>query len=101
MIPDNVASLSRTWRDQARTLDLYDDSRGASILRRLAAELDGALAGMEDEPLTIPEAVKLSGYSADHLRHLVATGQIPNVGRKGSPRIRRGDLPRKPSMSAA
>ena len=45
----------------------------------------------------ITEAVAASGYSADHLRSLVATGAIQNAGRRGSPRIRQGDLPRKPS----
>ncbi|MDB4890458.1 MAG: hypothetical protein JWL61_2313 [Gemmatimonadetes bacterium] len=40
-------------------------------------------------------AVRESGYSADRLRHKIAAQEIPNAGRKGSPKIRRADLPRK------
>ena len=42
-----------------------------------------------------PEAAEASGYSREHLRHLVAANAIPNRGRKGSPRIARKDLPRR------
>lgn len=38
---------------------------------------------------------------ADTLRHLVRQEKIPNAGKKGAPRIRRGDLPRKPGKTAA
>jgi hypothetical protein len=50
----------------------------------------------EAEILTLAEAAQESGYSGDHLRHLIADGTLDNAGRKGSPRIRRGDLPVKP-----
>ena len=38
----------------------------------------------------------LSGYTVDHLQRLVPGGQLENIGRKGRPRIRRGDIPVKP-----
>ena len=34
------------------------------------------------------------------LRELVAAGEVPNAGRKGAPRIRRADLPRKPGAKS-
>jgi hypothetical protein len=40
-----------------------------------------------------------SGYSTDHLTALIRKGTLPNAGRKHAPRIRRGDLPRKPRRS--
>ena len=51
----------------------------------------------QETPLTLPEAAALSGYSTDHLGRLVREGKIPNAGRPNAPRIRRQDLPRKPS----
>ena len=36
-----------------------------------------------------------SGYSEDHLGRLVRAGTLRNYGRKGAPRVRRGDLPRR------
>lgn len=47
--------------------------------------------------LTIEQAAAESGYSAAHLRRLLATGQIPRSGGSHRPRIRRGDLPLKAS----
>jgi hypothetical protein len=47
------------------------------------------------EAVTLREAAQIGGYSVDHLRRLVATGHVSNVGRKHSPRIRRCDVPVK------
>ena len=69
--------------------------RGAHILRYCAAELEEDLREHRNKKLTIQQAVEESGYSADHLRALVASGAIPQAGRRGSPRIRRSDLPTK------
>lgn len=69
----------------------------ARVYEIVARELDEALRVHGDTPLTLAEAARESGYSEDHLRHLVAEGKIPNAGQKGRPRIRRRDLPRKPA----
>lgn len=45
--------------------------------------------------LTLGEASAESGYSVDHLQRLVSSGDLPNAGEKGRPRIRRADLPKK------
>ncbi|HEU4630159.1 MAG TPA: hypothetical protein VFS08_10465, partial [Gemmatimonadaceae bacterium] len=55
----------------------------------------------ENETLTLAEAALASGYSVDHLRHLVSSGAIANAGRKHAPRVRAGDLPRKPGAPSA
>jgi hypothetical protein len=49
----------------------------------------------------LQEASRLGGYSVDHLQRLVASGAIPNMGRKGAPLILRSDVPRKPGYAAA
>ncbi len=91
--------LADRWSVEATYLERWGDERGATILRRCATELNAAARSHDDEELTITVASAASGYSCDHLRALVATGEIPNAGRKGSPRIRRKDLPRKPSAN--
>ena len=80
-------------------------SQRADELKRLAANVDGqrliaelALLFREEDSqaLTLREAAQESGYSPDHLGREVRAGRIPNVGRRNAPRVRRGDLPRKP-----
>ena len=58
-------------------------------------ELEEAVRQAEDETLTLDQASVESGYSKRRLRELVASGEICNAGKKGAPRIRRVDLPRK------
>ena len=86
--------LLRRWREDAAVLTAYDD-RLAAIARRHADELEAALAADEDV-VTIHEAHLLGGYSIDHLQRLVSKGRIENMGRRGSPRIRRRDVPIRP-----
>lgn len=92
-------ALVTRWLAEGETLERYHDSRGAEVCKLHAAELSDALTEFGRESLTLTEAAQESGYSADHLRHLVADGTIPNAGRKGSPRIARSDLPTKPGAS--
>jgi len=94
------AELVERWRRDAETLAAYDE-RLASIARRHADDLDAALLAVADEGLDLATAAKESGYSVDRLRHMVSDGDIPNAGRKGSPRIRRGDLPLKRRASGS
>ena len=69
----------------------------ALLIRSLADQLE-AVQGREDsEILTLLQAARESGYSADHLGRMVRKGKIPNARRPGSPGIRRSDLPRKAS----
>ena len=94
---NTALDLARKWREEALVLDeRYLDSRAAELFRLHAVELEEAVRDAQEENLTLQEAAATSGYSIDHLRHLVGDGKIPNVGRRGSPRVRRGDLPMKP-----
>jgi len=60
------------------------------------ADLAALEHSLTSESVTLKEAGLLGGYSVDHLQRLVSAGDIENVGRKGRPRIRRGDVPTKP-----
>jgi hypothetical protein len=97
MTPDG---LPAAWRDRAEQLRRWARAEGAAVAwEAAAAELDEALRACADEELTLSEAAEVSGYSERRIRELVAGGDIPNAGRKHRPRVRRGDLPRRPSKA--
>ena len=92
-----IASLVARWRTES---DAYatDEAmvRGDRLLRRVAEELESALACWTDEPLGLQVAAEVSGYSVAHLRRLVAQGSLTDAATVGPIMLRRGDLPRKP-----
>jgi hypothetical protein len=89
-----VAELVERWRGRAGELAPYAPA-AAEAFKRAAAELEAVIRSADDQPLTLSDAASESGYSAERLRHMLADGELPNAGRKGAPRIRRADLPRK------
>lgn len=90
------ADLPSAWRAEAQQLRTrYANEQLAALAEAHAAELEAALGAEADELLTLVEAVEESGYSERRLREMIADGTIPQAGRKGSPRIRRADLPRR------
>lgn len=93
--PGGLRDLLARWRRDADVLALYGVDHLARLCKQHAAEIEAALRAKGDESLSLAEAARESGYSTDHLRHLVAAGTIPNVGRRHRPQVRRADLPRK------
>jgi hypothetical protein len=93
--------LAETWRADAETLSRHGADSLARICRTHADELDAALRAVADETLDLASAAQESGYSRDRLRHMIAAGELPNAGRKGAPRIRRGDLPMRRGVRAS
>jgi hypothetical protein len=69
-------------------------------LRAAADQLEAAFRANAQDSLTLAEAERESGYSRQHLARMVRKGTLTNVGRPRSPRVRRGDLPRKPRRLA-
>ena len=92
--------LAQRWRGDAETLDRYEPNL-ARVCRDHADALDSAMRSVADDALDLATAARESGYSRDRLRHLVSAGEIPNAGKLGAPRIRRGDLPSKGSRLKA
>ena len=90
-----ITDLAADWEADAEVLERRGDARGAALCRQCAVELREAIREEGDSSLTLSQAALESGYSEDHLRHEVADGRIANAGKKGAPRIRRSDLPRK------
>ena len=89
------------WESKATDYDhLGALVSGAALLRavlRDVAQLRGARDG-DDALLSLTAAARVCGYSADHLGRLVRAGTLVNHGRPNAPRVRRGDLPRKPAL---
>jgi hypothetical protein len=87
--------LTARWREEAAMFRRYGAEQQAAACDLHADELENAIRSAAEERLTLAEAAAASGYSPRRLRELVAAGEIPNAGRKGAPRLRRSDLPRK------
>ena len=91
-----LTELMARWVDEAlRLRNRYAMETAALICEAHARELEAAVREVSAELLTVAEAATESGYSEQHIRALVAAGEIPNAGRKGRPRVRRGDLPHR------
>ena len=91
----SVEGLPADWRKKAKTLRRYGGETPAVALDRCADDLEATLRDRDETTLSLVEAARESGYSADHLGRLVRDGRIPNAGRPGAPRIARVHLPRK------
>jgi hypothetical protein len=90
-----VDALIARWRENISTLQRCGCAEAATTLGSCVTELEAALVEEELESLTLAEAVEQSGFSYSSLQKRLASGQLENIGQKGSPRIRRKDLPIK------
>ena len=87
--------LAAHWRAEADLLRRRGADANAATLESCADELEEALHEHDLEALTLKEAEQESGFSYSALQKMVASDELPNVGEKQRPRVRRGDLPRK------
>jgi hypothetical protein len=91
--PPSPSELVTEWRARARTLERVGDPNCARLWTLAADELAAAIDVEAEAALTLREAAKRTGYTADHLAALIKRRVIPNAGRSGAPRIRVADLP--------
>ena len=89
------ADLPAEWRALALQQRDFGAEPQARTLEWCADRLEEHSLEWQTEPLTLEEAAEESGYSYSSLQQKVASGEIPNVGEIGKPRVRRTDLPRK------
>lgn len=87
--------LVAEWRGTAKLLEECGASEQAKAFRKVAGELESASRQHVLQELTLEQAVSESGYTYSSLEKRLRSGELPNVGTKGKPRIRRGDLPTK------
>ena len=85
------------WRSEADRMALRGLRESVDLMRSMADQLEAVLGRQHSEILTLREAARESGYSADHLGRMIREGAIPNAGRPGAPKIRRSAVPRKAS----
>ena len=94
-------SVGRTIAEvRAKALELresFGDDARARAIEWAAAQFERAVENHAHEKLTLAQASARSGYSQDHLARLIRERRLPNAGRRGSPRIRAGDLPVRPA----
>lgn len=90
-----AGGLVATWREEAAILRRWGATEQAAVLERAADELEEREAEHALEALTLHQAAQESHYTVSALEKMLRRGQLENVGKKGAPRIRRGDLPRK------
>lgn len=92
-----ISERIRLWRDDAAVLRRRGARRAATLIERLAAELEEDLAhGGPSELVDLARAVELSGYTRGHLRRMLNDGALTNHGTTAQPLVRLEDLPRKP-----
>ena len=90
-----LEDLASEWRSEAVLFKRRGMEGSARQAESYAAELEGRLREWAGEMLTLAEAVEESGFSRSTLERRIDSGELPNVGEVGAPRVRRIDLPRK------
>lgn len=92
----SILEFAEHLRERAVTLRAWTgDDRSAHIYEKVASELITWNESRANELLTLAEAEVESGYSRSHLGRLVRTGKLRNHGGRTSPRVRRGELPKR------
>lgn len=86
-----IRHLSAAWRDEAATLRRRGAEGQADTLESAAEDLEDRLREWSLELLSLEDAAQEIGCKYDTLQRKVGS-EIPNAGRKGSPRVRRCDL---------
>jgi AraC-like DNA-binding protein len=96
-----VSSVTETWSQRACEFDRHGQEAAAKVMRVLAAELTERCAQYLEELLTLQTAASESGFSREHLARLIRQGTLKNRGKKGAPRVSRGELPGRPTLARA
>ena len=87
-----IEQLSARWRDEAALFRRRGLNEAADVAESYAADLEATVREYRLTALTLTEAATESGLKYDTIQGKVSSGEIPNVGRRGSPRVRRCDL---------
>ena len=87
-----ISDLFARWRDEEALFRRRGLNQAADLTESHAADLEAAVREYRLATLTLTEAAAESGLRYDTVQGKVASGEIPNAGRRGSPRVRRCDL---------
>lgn len=87
-----AGALANEWEREAQTLRRRGLEREAQMAESYAADLRERFEAWGLEALDLSEAAAEAGLAYDTVQRKVASGELPNVGKKGRPRVRRADL---------
>lgn len=100
-LPEWVQNYARELRQKAEDRAcLWPQDPLVPALMTIADQIEEKAYAHALGQLTLQEAAAESGYSYSALQKMVAGGELENQGDKGSPRVHRCDLPKKPSQRA-
>jgi hypothetical protein len=95
-----VEEFRAKWRAEAEAMQRRGGLVSGSVLiAEMLIDVETVLTEPLDALISVEEAARASGYSADHLARLVRDGKVPDrrpPGTQGRLLFRRGDLPVKP-----
>lgn len=97
---DPLAELLDDLEAEATVLRRWGATDRADVIAEIARRVRAARDHERGQLVNLTEAAAISGYTTRHLRGLIRDGKLRDHGEKHAPRIRVGDLPRKPSTSA-
>ena len=89
---DRLPALAESWREEAALFRRRGLNQAADLAESYAMELEAVLREYRLATLTLKEAATETGLKYDTIQGKIASGEIPNAGRRGSPRVRRCDL---------
>ena len=84
-----LRDLPSRWRSDAEVLRRCGHESTADLCDRHAQELECAVRAWWTEPLALQQAAEEIGLSYRAIQKRVERNQVPNVGKKGAPRVRR------------
>ena len=90
------ALLSRWREEKARYQSVTALVRADRLIEAFLNDLSTLARSDDVKMLTLTRAAELSGYSRQHLSHLLKEKKLRNYGRPRAPRVRPDELPRKP-----
>ena len=94
----SLHGMLKRWRIKHET---YSEDgalvSGAKLAEQIVEELEALLHSRSSgELVTLSEAARLSGFSADYLRRLIRKGDLEDHGKPHKPLLALESLPRKP-----
>ena len=95
MMSNDIITRWETRRTEMSRLRSTVDA--ASLIEEFLTDLE-SLAGLES-PVTLSEASRQTGYSADHLARLIKNKKLTDHGRKHAPRVKVSECPRKTTLA--
>ena len=97
---ESLDKFLNDWRLMAAHQRALGAEAQAATLEMCTRQLEGWMRSEESRLVTISVAANMGGYSEEHLRRLVRSGELPAVQDcpGGRIRLRARDVPRKPTV---